>query len=330
MEEQLPTWEEVVDTIIEIDREILGEPPQRSNICYIGGKFYQAPKIIALFPPHEVYVEPFFGGGHVFFQKKPSLLEIVNDIYRILYCFYTVLQNPNLFNRFIRTVWMVPQHEWKLVEYASKMKDHIQFLYSFKTAEEIMDKVPEDVLIEVAANFFMWNALTIDRGAFPQSKVYPIMRIPRQKVTPQKILVLYHMHSRLRHAHIYCKDYKDVIKHYDFPEALIYMDPPYVHSTRNKDDYYFLEFTDEDHKEMVEIIAEMKAKIILSGYDNEIYSELERRGWKKISLGLFAKRQRVVAPGERHEYAEEFVWLNYEPPTGSKPLLQNEPHFPLL
>ena len=41
----------------------------RTPISYYGGKQRMASKIVALMPPHTVYVEPFFGGGAVFFAK---------------------------------------------------------------------------------------------------------------------------------------------------------------------------------------------------------------------------------------------------------------------
>jgi len=37
---------------------------------YIGGKRAIANKIIALFPKHTTYVEPFAGGAQVFFHKR--------------------------------------------------------------------------------------------------------------------------------------------------------------------------------------------------------------------------------------------------------------------
>lgn len=39
------------------------------------------------------YVEPFFGGGSVFFEKKPSLLEVLNDTNRELINFYNVVKS---------------------------------------------------------------------------------------------------------------------------------------------------------------------------------------------------------------------------------------------
>ena len=37
-----------------------------------GGKYYLAPQIIDLMPPHLHYVEPYFGGGAVLLSRDPN------------------------------------------------------------------------------------------------------------------------------------------------------------------------------------------------------------------------------------------------------------------
>lgn len=47
---------------------------------YAGAKWRLADWIGGLLPPHEIYLEPFFGSGAVFFRKAPARLETINDI----------------------------------------------------------------------------------------------------------------------------------------------------------------------------------------------------------------------------------------------------------
>lgn len=65
----------------------------KTPIAYYGGKQNLAPHIIPLFPKHVQYVEPFTGGGAIFFQKKPSKNEVINDLDGRLTNFYTVCKN---------------------------------------------------------------------------------------------------------------------------------------------------------------------------------------------------------------------------------------------
>lgn len=47
---------------------------------YSGAKWRLAPWIISHMPPHDSYLEPFFGSGAVFFNKPPARIETINDI----------------------------------------------------------------------------------------------------------------------------------------------------------------------------------------------------------------------------------------------------------
>ena len=39
-----------------------------------------AQKIMALFPPHNIYVEPFGGGAGILLQKRPTKVDVYNDM----------------------------------------------------------------------------------------------------------------------------------------------------------------------------------------------------------------------------------------------------------
>lgn len=60
---------------------------------YPGAKWGIAPWIISHFPPHEAYVEPFFGSGAVLLRKAPSRSELVNDIDGAIVAFFRVLRD---------------------------------------------------------------------------------------------------------------------------------------------------------------------------------------------------------------------------------------------
>ena len=70
-------------------------------IKWPGGKSKEFEYIKYLIPHHTRYVEPFFGGGAVFFQLKPKK-EIINDINLELVNFYKFIkgeEDKNLLRR---------------------------------------------------------------------------------------------------------------------------------------------------------------------------------------------------------------------------------------
>ena len=64
------------------------------------------------------------------------------------------------------------------------------------------------------------------------------------------------------------------------------------------------EMTEQQHVRMLEIITQSKAKIILSGYRNEIYDKW-LSGWETDA---------TMSQTTSTEMAEETIWMNYQPP----------------
>jgi DNA adenine methylase len=86
-----------------------------------GGKWYLAPKIVALMPPHTHYVEAYAGGLSVLLAKDPEgTSEVANDIDGELSTFWRVLRQEESFGRFRRTLEAVPfsEAEWRDAERA--------------------------------------------------------------------------------------------------------------------------------------------------------------------------------------------------------------------
>lgn len=86
-------------------------------------------------------------------------------------------------------------------------------------------------------------------------------------------------------------------------DELIYADPPYVPSTRRREKIYRNEYFLEDHVRLLETLKRVPCKVMLSGYDSELYTQA-LPGWRKAS---FSAKTHV-------DVRQECVWMNFEPP----------------
>jgi DNA adenine methylase len=109
--------------------------------------------------------------------------------------------------------------------------------------------------------------------------------------------------ERLQGVVIENKPYDLIIRQCDAPDVLIYMDPPYMHSTRNMqrgNASYAHEFTDECHVKMLEMIGSLKSMVVLSGYDCELYNDC-LWDWYRVKKDTY---------GDGATKRTEVLWLN--------------------
>lgn len=87
-----------------------------------------------------------------------------------------------------------------------------------------------------------------------------------------------------------------LIERYNDPQALLYVDPPYVWSTRGsaKQHGYRHEMDDQAHHVLLDTLCKSRAKVVLSGYDCALYNQ-RLKHWKKVTKVTYATgaRQRV-------------------------------------
>lgn len=87
--------------------------------------------------------------------------------------------------------------------------------------------------------------------------------------------------------------------------VLIYADPPYPLSARRTNRVrYAKDLTDEEHVELLELLASTEARVMLSGYRCALY-DAWLTGWRRIDYEAMT-RGGVMVP--------ESLWLNFDPP----------------
>lgn len=95
----------------------------------------------------------------------------------------------------------------------------------------------------------------------------------------------------------------EVIRRYDSPETLFYCDPPYPHDSRGDKNAYRHEMTDNQHRELADVLRSVQGKVALSSYTSPLMSELYR-GWECIEGDL-----KIINSVKQQR--REVLWVNY-------------------
>ena len=98
----------------------------------LGNKKKIAKKIQAHFPPHKIYIEPFFGAGGMFFNKPKAKYNIVNDLDSDVFNLFMVVMNRK--DELLEAFKMMPIHQdlleyWKKNKETDEIKKAIRFLF---------------------------------------------------------------------------------------------------------------------------------------------------------------------------------------------------------
>ena len=264
-----------------------------SPIRYFGGKGNGLSKnIISRFPEgYEKlnYLEPFGGSAAVLFNKKPSPIEIYNDLEENVYSLFKVLSDKSMFSRF--------KDKCDLTPYSKQISD--EFRVSLNSELDIEER---------AYRFFIVNRLSYNGiSGFSTS---PVIRREMSKSVSDylsSIDKLLDVHQRLSKVIIHNTDAVNLIKKYDKDGWLLYLDPPYHHSTRT-DTRYKVDMSNEDHINFLECVINCKnSKIIISGYDCDLYDKLSENGWDKFSFETKSQNSNL-----KGKVKIETIWRNYE------------------
>lgn len=278
-----------------------------------GGKRYLASKIVALMPPrcknpnkpsdddpgYLHYVEPFAGGLSVLLANNPEgISEVVNDINGDLINFWGILASDE-FDGFRERIQATPFSEahWE----GAKLR------CAMEKSQRSMDRVG------YAINFFIWcrQSLAGRMTGFTGVTKTRTRRGMNNEVSAWLTAIegLPQVHERLKRVLILNRDALEVIRSQDGPRTLFYLDPPYLHETRTTTtEYGDYEMTPEQHQGLLDTLAEIKGRFILSGYNSEMYDVMakkhrwNRTDWVIDNKASGAKTKRVMI---------ESCWRNY-------------------
>jgi DNA adenine methylase len=237
----------------------------KGPLSYIGGKNRIADRIIEIFPEHTTYVEAFAGGAQVLFHKEPSRVEVLNDLDGEVVNFFRVCQS---------------HHE--------ELLRCLRFIVvSRRTFTRLKSTNPEGLTdIERAARYFYllknsFAALVRNPNyhhSVTQPPSFNITKIPE---------VIEATHRRLARVQIESLPYQDILKRYDRPTTLFYLDPPYFGRK-----LYRFNFADSDFEELEQHLGKLQGKFVLSLNDvPEVRKLFSKFRFLEISLHYTSQRE---------------------------------------
>lgn len=279
---------------------------------WFGGKRNLAPEIVATLGKHRVYWEPFCGSMAVLLAKPASTMETVNDLHGDLINLARVIQDaklaPQLYRR-LRRAWLA---EALFEEAAERIRQPIEFDGpNLERACDYMQVVwtgRNGVAGTASNNHGFCVRYTANGGHSAKRWQSVVESIPAWS-------------ERMRNVTILSRDAFEVLPRIEDREGTaIYVDPPYLSTTRSKagnislrrgkgSSCYVHDFAETDHARLAEALRRFtRARVVVSYYDDPALAELYP-GWAVQQIEV-SKAMSSQTQGQSHGRAVEVLLSN--------------------
>lgn len=254
---------------------------------YPGSKGNIVSDLIQLLPVHKVYLEPYFGSGTLFFCKEPAAIETINDMDSDIVNLFKVIRDApvSLANSLIATPYSreVYDNSYEYRENESDVQKAVKFLtkcWQGYGSRGCASKVGFKTDISKREKMYaVWDWYGL----------------------PQRVI---DVADRLRKVQIEHRPALELVQLYNNHDTFMYLDPPYLFETRTKSNagkQYRQEMSNSDHEELLKFIIQSQAKIMISGYDSDMYNYY-LKSWHKKSF---------CSCSEKGAQRKEVIWMNY-------------------
>ena len=226
---------------------------------WAGGKTQLLPRLLEHVPPQfGTYIEPFLGGGALFFALLPPEA-IISD------------SNPELINLYRQV--------------GTDVESVIAALEGFQNEEstyyEVRQKNYQDLDPITAAARTIYLNRTCYNGLYRLNKKgqfnVPYGRYANPTICQAEVLRA--ASGGLGTAQILCADYHDALRRYAKPGDFVYLDPPYLPTGKYSDfkRYTAAQFYDEDHRDLaddVHYLQELGCHVLLTNSNHPLVYDL--------------------------------------------------------
>ncbi|RAI39095.1 DNA methyltransferase [Rhodoplanes roseus] len=260
-----------------------------------GGKWRLAPWIIAHFPAHRTYVEPFGGAASVLLRKQRAYAEVYNDLDTQVVNLFRVLRDPAQAPALVRAIALTPFARAEFELAFTPTDDPVESARRLVVRSFMGFGSNAHALIGAGASSTGFRSNTTRSGTTPAAdwRSYPA-------VLPALI-------ERLSGVVIENREALAVMARHDGPETLHYVDPPYLPELRGISragggmrGLYRHEMSRDDHTVMLEELKRLQGMVVISGYPHALYDDA-LPGWRRIATAARADGARPRT---------EVLWLN--------------------
>jgi DNA adenine methylase len=93
--------------------------------------------------------------------------------------------------------------------------------------------------------------------------------------------------QRLKGVLIERRDAMALMRAQDTGDALFFVDPPYLPSTRDKNSGYRHELSEAAHIELLTLMRSLKGRVMVCGYPSELYDDM-LHDWRRLTRKHYA------------------------------------------
>ena len=246
----------------------------------LGNKQAVAKKILPYFPPHDIYIEPFFGAGGMFFNKPRAKHNFLND------------NDNEVFN-----LYMVCLEERERLKFEmSRMPVHQSLWKHWK------DNVPEDRVLKAVRFLFFSNFGYMGK---PDT-------LHQNDNHNKRNLIAEIQDIDFGDTHFTCDDFEKAIRSITFRGenswsklAFVYCDPPYLETGHNYQDGD--SWNKDELARLMDVLAWRECKYAISEFDNPVVLEMAKA--RGLNVHVIGERENM-----KRNRRTEILITNYLPP----------------
>lgn len=222
-------------------------------VKWSGGKGDEIDKFIQYIPTdYDTYLEPFVGGGAVYFNLCPNK-SVITDVHTELIDFYKAIKN----NKSIDIYNFMNNHPNDETTY-----------YDVRNNMEINDYLDN-------AKRFFYQRKTCYRGMLRYNSSGKF-NIPfgRYKTFNYEVLNDTRYENVLKNTIVECKDFSYIFENFNNSDNFMFLDPPYDSEFTN---YGYCSFGKEEHKKLAEYFKNTKIRCLMiigkTPFITELYND---------------------------------------------------------